>query len=648
MTCANGGDDFLVALVVSRRGGNPLYVYGTGLTGRSDLTTRRSLKSAATLLFNSLPVAQRQPMVVSRNPKTGLIWAGAPASTTGGRPLNMASSTANTQGQHNASAASAAQQGGGPAATGAVGCVGQQGGGGAGGGATMGGQGGGGLPGGDVSAIGSVGGGLAAVGATTNDGRTPAAAGATPAPSAGPVLRDDGFIFPSADGTAEYPPLPDLPIVVGTAAASSFTGKRTRAESEAGNPPAAQDGAGDGAAPKEVFLITEEMSKHLKDKLSAAKLSFTRKHMADYMALVKLFYEWRLKRSGTNTPYEPLFPRACVGVLVNYKAIYPAAMEPLQLQLQNSGLQTKYATACLIIYMINATDDKAYECILDRYCSGMRTGKPGATADKPRKPRAHSGMPRMTDKAGGDEAAGALGGQGRQGFGGGGGSFLTPCRGPGSLAAAPGDRGRLARYFSVTSPSPLPPISNELRIDGVVVGTGDVHLEFRQHHGADVPGHMVSVFCRSSKVSDPPTRYPFDVDQSFCLERGHAQETELTLCINQRVVWRWNDIGYVGWLCSLLIVSRVRVPMVTSLSVSHPLCHSAVSWTTTHASSMLVTLFLFLAQAARPFVEWVTGAFITGVGHGFGIACRSTVRTANGRAQCKLFFYCSGGLRCRL
>jgi len=564
-----GGDDFSVALLVRRGDRSPLIVFATGMTALCDSTTRKSLRAAAKAFFTSLPVPDRPPLPPVRNPATGLIWPGVVAETTNSRArLQPASSmTAAAQERSHASAVhpasgrgtatfaavsqdgvggsnAAPNRGGGVAAaataaaaaaaaataaavvsraaavtTGATETVGAA--------ATAG------------AAV--TGGAAATAGAAAMAGAAAATAAVTPGGAENVAECGEGLFGASSAATASYAALPELPIIVGNA---PVTGKRDRsmAESEPSTPSTPPLSA-------RTFVVTSAMVQELEKKISGSTITLIKKDVIEYLYLLRYFYDNLLKRSGSNTPYQPLFPRAAVNVSVDMRAFDVNQKTIIPLHLKNAAQMSKNATCALLLFMIHDTDDRAYEWILDRLCDGMRVPRKNAGAAKPRKARRKIGDGVGAGNgggAGGADGGGAAGGGAgsRVGAGGGGGVGSGAAAGGGGGPGAPVQgRGLLARY--VSEPLPQPTVSNELSLDGVVVGKGRVHLEFEQHHGSLVPPGSVSVFFLGCTPAGSQVRYPMDMHPSFCLERGHPQETKLHQCVQQRVVWPSKMIGYV-------------------------------------------------------------------------------------------------------
>jgi len=583
--CVGGGDDFLVALLVTRRGESPMIVYGTGMTSRADSATRKAIKFAAKLLFSSLPVIQHPPPPAPRNPISGLLWSVVPDASSNRPPAaNGASSTVGTVAGAVTSAASALGAfGGGRAASAVASAVtGRH----AATADTSETRTGGGVPAGAAGGSATAGGGAGLPSArdgqvATTAPAAPAAPAASaaptaPAPSAGvPLGGGGGHMFAaSIEGTDAYPALPELPLWVGTASTvkAPVTGKRSREDAEKDAAPASPVGDAD-VREKADFTVTAPVLKELKDKMADANMRFTRKHMSDFAALVKFCYDDRLQRPGVTAPYEPLLPKVAENKTMDVKVVDALLTKPIPFTFKNAGQQSKYATLGLILYMTKVHNDRAYQWVLDRYMAGMRVGRAGPTAGKPRRPRAKkasapslaaAGAPVAGAQGGndgggaaGDDGAGASGGSGVGAGAGGGaaaGTFLAPLRRATSQQAAAVERGRLARYCPATAPVVLPPIAEELFIRGVKVGSGRVHPELEKQHGTLLPRHKVSAFFLSCNESAGTALYPHGGDPSFCLEAGYPQEVELRMCVSQRVVWDVCDIGYVG-LCPSGVLS---------------------------------------------------------------------------------------------
>jgi len=370
-------------------------------------------------------------------------------------------------------------------------------------------------------------------------------------------VRVDAEIPASVSATGRYAELPPLPAFIGTKA---VIGKRARGallpSPSASTPPKTS-----------TWDVTPEAAASFKARFSDAGLRITRKHLVGILTLLKYCYDVRLKRVGRNTPYEPLFPTAAVGVTVNLQHVDAVkGVVPVPLVLKNVSYQQKNATCSLLLYMLYKVGDDAYDWVLSRYCEGMRAHQPSPTAGAPRltsapKPRAISDETAV--KAGaavaGAAATAAAGAATKvaaaqtaaavadAGAAAGTAALEQEQRASGGTLGSTGaviqavPLGR-ARYFPTPSPA-LPRRSTMVYKDGQELGTCDVHLEFEQHHGTFLPPNHVSIILRTSK--DGSVRYPMDTNAAFCVERGFPEEMLLTRCINQRLVWQVKDIGYV-------------------------------------------------------------------------------------------------------
>jgi len=526
--CASmeGGADFSVALIVRRGTGAPLVVYATGVTPQCDTRTRKLLKSAAAAFFSSLPSTDAINAPTSRNPVTGLRWAPAAASysPSGSQPGGGAGAVPS-------SSVSDGRADGDSSAQGA-----------------------------DGSGLGQSCGG---VGGTP--GGTPALGGAGALAVAGTQA---GSIPASSAATSRYGPLPQLPLTIGSAAA---TGKRDRA------------GNALPSAPTREFSVTADMARSYLAKFESAGLSLTRLHMTGFLNLLRFFYDERLKRVGNNTPYEPLFPQIAQGVSVLFKYIEPGDGVTVPLVLKNTSHQHKNETTCLLIFMMYGTEDEAYEWVLARYCEGMRVPATGA------RPRTTKSKPKGLPVVGAGGGAGGAGGGGGNGRGGGalGGNGAHGSGGNGGE----GNVLRRALYYPSPTP-PLPAISTSLFMGGQLVGSGDIHPEFYLHHGHPLPPRHVALFLLSCTAEGAGRRYAFDDHPSFCVEGGHPQTSTLTQCLRQRVMWPVADIGYVVdcpfrsvfAMACLFLVSfapqrrlRIHVSDPLPLSVGPP-CLPTASW----------------------------------------------------------------------
>jgi len=303
------------------------------------------------------------------------------------------------------------------------------------------------------------------------------------------------------------------------------TGKRLLGADEATPtlPPAAR-----------TFEITKEMADEVKGRFERASTPVTRKHLGGIMALVKHFYDVRLKRTGSNTPYEPLFPAVAVNVTVTFQFMDHREAVPVPLSLKNTSNQQKNTTLCRVLYMLFDQHDHAYDWMLQRYLEGMRAPLQVHTAQA-RSVRAKGveGADKRGAAGGGGKTSGSGGGGGGGGAGGGvtgndgsgggrvggGGTGRAVVRGGASagerhgaggsaLARASGRKSAL-RYPS--PPPPLPPVSNLLFIRGQQVGTCAVHLEFDTHHGHTLPDRHAAVFFMSHKPEASNERYPLDL-----------------------------------------------------------------------------------------------------------------------------------------
>jgi len=549
--CADGGGDFSIALLVKRGSSSPLVVFASGLSPQCDVATRKRLKAAAGMFFLSLPTPSMAKPAVPRHPVTGLLWSSSAP------PANMlaaaqpSASLFSSLPRGSASTpwgglppASPPPIGGSSMGTVAIGnSLSARGG-------TTGGGGGG-----DAGMRGD-----RASGGGTTDGR---AGGASENPSGGNIAAGDAaFVGGGGDpapggtvaanggasgiaaerggvnaeipesiaATGRYAELPPLPAFIGTKA---VVGKRARGAlvpSTSASPPPTTC----------TWDVTPEAAASFKARLADAGLRITRKHLVG-LTLLKYCYDVRLNRVGRNTPYEPLFPIAAVGVTVNLQHVDAVkGVVPIPLVLENVSYQQKNATCSLLLYMLYKVGDDAYDWVLSRYCEGMRAHQPSPTAGAPRRSSAHKPHVLMGDTAGTATKAAAAAAAGtaesRQGQRASGGAL-----GSSSVVGPAVPLGR-ARYF----PSPCPallPRSTIVYEDGQELSTCDVHLEFEQHHGTLLPPNHVSIILRTAK--DLNVRYPMDTHASFCVDREFPEEMLLTRCINQRLVWQVKNIGYV-------------------------------------------------------------------------------------------------------
>jgi len=556
--CADGGSDFSIALLVKRGGSSPLVVFASGLNPQCDTATRKRLKAAAGMFFLSLPTAGVNKPPLPRNPITGLLWAtagpNATGSTTavpqsassfaplpgamshtlrgglpGGTPDHATGTVVPTAVTGVGGLVGGAPAGGGSVTTGGAGATAAE----AVAGRNNRGVGAAAVAVGDVVGVGGpVADGGAGAGATdmTGNGRA-SAHGDNPA--GGALSR--GEIPVSLAATSRYGELPQLPAYIGT---KHVTGKRSRGSTVTATPPLPEP---------RTWQVTQEMATSLKTRFSEGGISITRKHMDGFLTLLKHCYDVRLKRVGRNTPYEPLFPTAALGVTVNFQYIESGPAVLIPLVLKNVSSQHKNVTCSLILFMINDVGDEAYDWMLSRYCEGMRSHQSSPSAGVPRAKKAGgkntAAELALNGAAAADRALVAV----NRGVGGNGPGAARggTSGGPGSVV--PSSR-RRALYFP-SQPPPLPPVTNVVKLEGKDVGTCAVHLEFAEHHGTTLPAGHVSIILLSCHDDATSVRYPMDVHASFCVERGFPGEMHLPACLKQRLVWPIKQLGYVGGAC---------------------------------------------------------------------------------------------------